>query len=82
MDRDHICGVLLRCIIFSFVLMLIYLGFMLLGRGFVYGVHSSMFDVTKHEFEVIHYCGLALLKLFVLVAFVIPYLAIRLGPKK
>ena len=38
----------------------------------------ALFDLTTHEIEVIHYCGLALVKICVLLFFGFPYVAIRL----
>ena len=48
----------------------------------MYGFHRAMFDITRHEFDVMNYCGMGLLKILVFVGFLIPYIAIRLTAKK
>ena len=82
MDRDYICGVLLRCIIWSFALLLLWLGALLVASDFVLGIHSRMFGIDRNDLLLIHYCAMGLFKLLVFVTFVIPYLAIRFGPKE
>lgn len=75
---DTIAKVLLRCWVFGFVLLLIWLGVLLLAGDRVYRLHGDQFGLSKHEFELIFYCAIALLKLLVLVFFFIPWVAIRL----
>lgn len=70
--------VLLRCWLFGFVLLLIWLGVILLAGDAVHRLHGGMFGLSKHELDLIFYCGMGLLKLLVLVFFFIPWLAIRL----
>jgi len=78
MDRRFVEGVLLRCFILGFVVLMIWFLFFLVGRGLIYDVHGSIFkQITDRQFEVIHYCGMGLLKLFVFVFFLIPYVAMR-----
>jgi hypothetical protein len=83
MDTRFIEGVLLRCFIYGFALLLIWFLFFLVGRDLIYDVHGSMFKkITDRQFEVMHYCGMGLLKLLVFVGFLIPYIAIRLTARK
>ena len=77
MDRKFVEGVLLRCFIYGFVLLLFWFVLFLAAGGWMYYFHSAMFDITEHEFNVMNYCGMGLLKLFVSVFFFIPYIAMR-----
>jgi hypothetical protein len=78
MDRKFIEGVLLRCVILGVVVLIIWFLFIVFAGGLAYDVHGSLFDeITVRQFEVIHYCGMGLLKLFVSVFFFIPYIAMR-----
>lgn len=79
---DTFAKVLLRCWIFGFVLLFIWLGAVLLMGGTIHKLHGPMFGITSHELDVIFYCGMAMLKVFVLVFFFIPWLSIRLVLKK
>lgn len=75
---DLIAKILLRCWLFGFVLLFIWLGVILLAGDLVHRLHGGMFGLSKHELDVIFYCGLGLLKILVLVSFFFPWLAIRL----
>lgn len=78
MDRKFVEGVLLRCFILGFVVLIIWFLFIVVAGGLAYDVHGSIFEeITVRQFQVIHYCGMGLLKLFVSVFFFIPYIAMR-----
>ncbi len=79
---DMIANILLRCWVFSFVLLALWLGAALLMGDFIEKLHGPMFGITSHELDIIFYCGLGILKLFVLVFFFIPWLSIRLVLQK
>ena len=75
---DAVAKVLLWCVVLGFLLLLLSFGFLLVGGDFAHDVHSKWFDVTRHEFDVICYCGLGLAKTIVVLLFVVPWAAIRL----
>ena len=75
---DTLAKVLLRCWIFGFVLLLIWFGFYVLLGDVIHGLHGNMFGLSKNELNVIHYCGMGLLKLLVFVFFLFPWLAIKM----
>lgn len=79
---EAVAKVLLRCWLFGFVLLFIWLGAVLLMGDTIHNLHGPMFGITNHELDVIFYCGMGLLKLLVLVFFFIPWLAIRLVLRK
>ena len=70
--------VLLRCTGFGFLFLLIWVGFFLLAGDLVHDLHGGMFDLTKHELNVIHYCGMAMMKTAVFLFFLFPWLSIKL----
>jgi hypothetical protein len=78
MDRKFVERVLLRCFILGFVVLIIWFLFFLVAGGLIYDVHGSMFkEITVRQFEVIHYCRMGLVKLFIFVFFLVPYVAMR-----
>lgn len=79
---DTLAKILLRCWIISFVLLVIWYGAALLLGEIIHKVHGPMFGITRHELDVIFYCGMGILKIFVLVFFFIPWLSMRLVLKK
>jgi hypothetical protein len=70
--------ILLRCWIFGSVLLVLWFGAALLMGDIVHKFHGPMFGITHHELDVIFYCIMGILKLFVSVFFFIPWLSIRL----
>ena len=69
---------LLWCLLLGFALLLLWFLLFLLGGDFAYGIHGDMFDLTKHEFDVMNYHGMALLKMTIFVFFLIPWIATRI----
>lgn len=79
---DTLAKVLLRCWLFGFLFLLIWSAAYMLAGEAIHRLHGPMFGITKHEMDVIFYCGMGLLKLFVFVLFLFPWLAIRLVLRK
>ncbi len=75
---DTLGKILLRCWIFGFLLLLVWFGIYMLAGGVIYRMHGSMFDLGKHDLDVIHYCGMGFVKLVVILFFLFPWAAIRL----
>jgi hypothetical protein len=71
--------ILLRCFILNFAFILFWFFFFLIGSSrWGYEFHSKIFDITRHEFELINYCGMAFVKLCNFIFFLFPYVAIKL----
>ena len=70
-------GILFRCWIYGFVLLLIWFVFFMAMPQLIYGLHGTMFGLAPHELNVIHYCGMGLTKLIVVCFFFVPWLAIK-----
>jgi len=77
---EVIAKILLRCWIFGFVLLFIWLGAFISGA--VHNLHGPLMDLSKHDLNVIHYCGMAFAKLCVILFFFFPWLSIRLVLRK
>ena len=81
-DLEYILNIvsktLLWCFVIGYLTLLLWFGFFLLGGNFAYNIHSKMFDLTEHEFELMNYYGMAGLKIIVWVFFGIPFIATRL----
>ncbi len=79
---EVVAKILLRCWLFGFILLFIWLGVSLFMGETIYGLHSTLFGLTKHELQLIFYCGMGLLKILVLLFFFILWLAIKLVLRK
>jgi len=79
---DVVARILLRCWIFGFVLLLFWAGVFMLAGGLIHDLHGRIFDLSPHELNVIHYCGIAFTKLCVILFFFFPWLAVKLVSSK
>ena len=79
---EAVARILLRCWIFGVILLLFWWGAITLAGDLTLGVHGEMFDLTRPQLNVIHYCGLLLTKLVVGVFFFIPWVSIRMVLRK
>ena len=76
---ETLAKVLIRCTGLGVLVLLIWVGFYVLLGDVVYQVHGDIFGLTKDTLDVIHYCGMGMLKLVVFAFFLFPWLAIRLA---
>ena len=79
---DTLEKIMIRCFIIGMVFMLIWLFICLIADDWMYGIHSSWFALSKHEFVVVHYCGLMFTKICVFLFFLVPYIACKVCRKK
>ena len=79
---ETVSKILLRCWIFGVIVLLFWWGAITLVGDSTLGVHGKMFDLTRPQLNVIHYCGLMLTKLAVGLFFFIPWLSIRMVLRK
>jgi hypothetical protein len=79
---DMLARILLRCFVLGYLLLLL-LWFVLyvVASGMLYW-QAKLFGLTPHEVDLIHYCGMAVVKLIVILFFLFPYLTIRLVSRK
>jgi len=75
---NTIAGILFRCFVFSIILLIVWFVWFLIAGGIGHQIHSNWFDLTKHEFDLMNYYGMALIKLFSTMLFLIPFIAIKL----
>ena len=79
---ETLAKVLLRCWVIGFLLLLFsFVVFMLTGE-IIDEIHGKMFGLSAHELDLIIYCGLGLFKLFVLIFYLFPWIAIKLVLRK
>lgn len=75
---DLLAKVLLRCWVFGFLLLYTWFGIVLFARERFYGLMGNWWGLSNHEMDLTNYCGIALLKLLLIVFFFFPWLALRL----
>jgi len=69
---------LLWCLLFNYGVLLLWAGFWIFGREFIYRLHSRWFDIPRDRFDSIHYLSMAVFKILILVFHLVPLLALCL----
>ncbi len=75
---DAFARVLIRCFLFCLIILLWWAAIFLILGDLAHQIHSTMFKLSWHEFVLVNYCGIGLLKILSFVLFLFPYIAIRL----
>ena len=61
----------------NYIVLLIWAGFILFGRQFVYRLHGSFFKLSNEQFDMIHYTSMAVYKLLILVFNLVPFVVLQ-----
>jgi len=77
-----LAGIFLRCFFLSFVLLLLWFVFYLVAADWGYSIHSRWFELSRHDFDLMNYYGMALIKTGAILFFLFPYLSIKLLLRK
>jgi len=79
---DAVTGVLLRCFVLAFCLLLFSFVFYLLAADWAYSIHSRWFELSRHDFDLMYYYVMAFTKIVSFLFFLIPYVSIKLILRK
>jgi hypothetical protein len=66
------------CAVINLGLLLCWFFFIMLAHDWAYRMHRRWFRISVEAFDAIHYAGLGLFKIGVLLFNVVPYLALRI----
>ncbi len=78
MTTEMIRGVLGWCVVINFGVLLWWFLFFTLAHDWTYRLHGRWFKLTNEQFDALHYGGMAVFKLGILLFNLVPYLAMRI----
>jgi hypothetical protein len=78
MTIETIRGMLAWSTVINWLLLLWWLLFFTMAHNWMYRFHSKWFALSVEKFDAIHYAGMGLFKLSILVFNLVPYLALRI----
>jgi len=78
MTIQQIHDLLLYSLIINYVILLIWFGVLLLAHDWIYRLHTRWFNMTMQTFDTIHYAGMAVYKIGILLLNLAPLLALCL----
>jgi hypothetical protein len=76
MTMNEIKDFLLFCTIVNYVMLLIWAGAFILAHDWMYKLHSRWFKIPVETFDAIHYAGLAVYKIAVILFNLVPLIAL------
>ena len=79
---EALASVLGGAFIINFVIVLLWFGLTLFTPDWFFKLIEKWFAVSRHEFDLVNYAGIALMKLINLAFFLSPYLSIKLWLRK
>ena len=78
MSTDILLQVLGWATLINMGLLLFWFTVFALARDWIYRLHSRWFQLTPERFDAIHYGGMGLFKMTIVVFNLVPYLALRI----
>ena len=79
---ETLARILIRSFLLGWALLLLWFVFYLFLPGWMYEMNTRWFNIDRHEFDLINYCGIGFVKMCILLFFLFPYLSIRLVLRK
>ena len=78
MTVEALRDMLAWCTVIDYIILLIWFFFFVFAHDWLYRVHSKWYMISREKFDEIHYAGMALFKIGILLFNLAPYLALRL----
>jgi len=79
MDIEVLRCALLWCWIINFAVLLIWAGMFMLARDWMHRFHGRWFRLSGEQFDMIHYSGIAIYKLAIILFNLVPWIALHLA---
>jgi hypothetical protein len=79
MNDDVLRKALLWCAIINYAILLVWFLFFILAHDWMYLLHSRWFRFSIEQFDTLHYAGMSIYKLGILLLNLVPYIALHLA---
>jgi uncharacterized protein DUF6868 len=67
---------LLCCAVINYGILLVWFSFFVLAHDWMYLLHSRWFRLSVEQFDMLHYAGMSIFKLGIILLNVVPYIAL------
>jgi hypothetical protein len=75
---NELKSVLLWCVALNYATLFVWFGAFVLAHDWIYGLHDRWFKISVETFDAIHYAGLAIYKIGILLLNLVPLIALYL----
>lgn len=79
MITNEIKDILIWCVGLNYAVLFVWFGAFVFAHGWMYRVHSRWFKLSVETFDAIHYSGLAVYKIGILLLNLVPLVALCLS---
>jgi hypothetical protein len=77
-NLDGVAGILLRCFLGGMALLVVWFAAYVAAGDWIYQMHSRWFQIPRQTFDAIHYAGMAVTKIAIILFFLLPWITIKL----
>ena len=78
MELELIRAFFAWCSVINIILLMLWAVFFIFAHDWTYNIHSKWFKMPVERFDTIHYSGMALFKMGLIVFNLVPYFALRI----
>ncbi len=78
MTMDTVRGALLWCAVINYGILLLWFLVFVLAHDGLHRLHSRWFRLSAEHFDALHYAGMSVYKIGILLLNLVPYIALRL----
>lgn len=79
---DTIRRLLFWCTVMNWAVLLVWFLVFTLAHDWIYGVHARWFRLAAEQFDALHYAGMAIYKIGILLFNLVPYVALRVAGRR
>ena len=79
---DRVAGIFFWCFLLCYALLLLWFVFYLFAGNWAYSIQAGWFELSKRDFALVNYWGIAFTKICAIIFFLFPYLSIKLVLRK
>lgn len=78
MTVEIICSVLAWCTVINFGILIVWFLFFVFAHDWLYRFHGKWFNIPVDRYDAIHYAGMAVYEIGIILLNLVPYLALRI----
>jgi hypothetical protein len=79
MNTAELIRFLIDCAVINYAVLIVWFVVFLAARNWLYGIHARWFRLSPEGFDAMHYGGMAIYKLGILLFIVVPAIALYLS---
>ena len=76
MSIETVRSALLRCALINYAILLVWFLVFILAHDWIYLLHSRWFHLSVEQFDMLHYAGMSIFKIGIILFNLVPYIAL------